>query len=311
VKGRILLGILVLAAGLLLAGFVADRPPEGADLWMARAGLLPRTTRIPYGAGFLKVRYVRAGKGTPVVLLHGLASSLATYRRVFDGLASEHDTIALDFPGFGGSEIPENETLSALPDAVLSFLQGLGLTRVDLVGHSLGGAVASWIAGTHPDAVSKLALLDAAGFNLRLEDRPALLRYGARFGGLLDVLPVRRLFVDRALHQVFFDPKEVTDEEVAIYLRPLTRPGALRAVREILRPEAGMSARLLLAIRSVRAPTLVLWGKDDTWVPAGQAALFAEAIPGARVVLLDRCGHMPQEEQPERTLEELRAFLGS
>ena len=103
----------------------------------------------------------------------------------------------------------------------------------------------------------------------------------------------------------------MTDEEVAIYLRPLTRPGALRAVREILRPEAGMSARLLLAIRSVRAPTLVLWGKDDTWVPAAHAALFAEAIPGARVVLLDRCGHMPQEEQPERTLEELRAFLGS
>jgi pimeloyl-ACP methyl ester carboxylesterase len=306
---RAALTLLLVALGLLAAGFWADRRPEGADAWMSGLGLEPREAQVKYAGRPLRVRYVRGGSGPPVLLLHGLASSIGTYRSVFSGLAKDHDTIALDFPGFGGSEIPGDESVSDLPGAVLSFLEGQGLGRTSIVGHSMGGAVAAWIAGTHPEVVDHLALVDAAGFNLRMEERPAILRFGARFGGLLDVLPVRRLFVTRALHQVYFDPGKVTEEEVAIYLAPLTRPGALRAVRGLLSLRPGAGEALHAAIEKVRAPTLVLWGREDRWVPAAQAESFARAIPGARVVLLDACGHMPQEEQPERTLEELRSFL--
>jgi pimeloyl-ACP methyl ester carboxylesterase len=115
---------------------------------------------------------------------------------------------------------------------------------------------------------------------------------------------VRRRLVAAGLRQVFHDDALVTDERIDEYEAPMARPGAVAAAAELLGGAPGP-----FPIAAVRAPTLVLWGRDDRWIPPAHAARFAEAVPGARVEMIDACGHVPQEEQPAVVGALLAGFL--
>jgi pimeloyl-ACP methyl ester carboxylesterase len=303
--------VALLALLLLVLFCIFPLPRLEVGGWMASSGIAPRYERVLVGSRPLTLRYVRKGAGESIVLLHGLASSIVTFRAILPDLARDHDVIAVDLPGFGGSEIPSDLTLALLPEAVLALLDRLGVHSATLLGNSLGGGVAAWIAAEHKERVDRLVLVDSVGFNLERKDWPRTLRLSLAMGRVLDPLPLRRLIVSHALHEVFFDPGRVTRSEVDEYLAPLLRPGAPAASRAILSSSAEVAPRLLGAIRELSLPTLVVWGREDRWIPVGQALLFAQAIPGARLAILDGCGHMPQEECPERTLAEVRRFLGS
>jgi pimeloyl-ACP methyl ester carboxylesterase len=294
-----LLGALVLwlASGERAAG------PTGA--WMLRAQVTPRLAE----ADGLHVRYVRGGGGPPLVLVHGIASSIYTWADVLPALARTHDVIALDLPGFGASDIPASFTGDRYPRVLASFLDGLGLPRVSLVGHSLGGAVASAFAAAYPERVEKLVLVDAAGFNLSAQDRPWLLRLSGApgAGALMERLPLRRRLVTLGLRQVFHEDARVTPEKVEEYVAPMARPGAARFMADLLRGADSMG--LPEAIHRIRAPTLVVWCADDPWVPLEHADRFVDAIPGARRAVIEGCGHMPQEERPQEFVELLTEFL--
>lgn len=269
---------------------------------MAAAGVAPRYQT----ADGVRIRYVRRGQGPPVVLLHGIAASLYTWKDVLPALAADHDVIALDLPGFGGSDIPEPLDGAREVRVVLAFLDGLGLPRVSLVGNSLGGAIAVTIAGQEPARVDRLVLLDSAGYNFAQGDRPWLLRVvGSAPLGLAKALPVRPL-VALALRQIFHDRRLVTAARIDEVAAPLQRPGAAGAVRGILL--SANSLGLPGLVRRVRAPTLVLWGRYDQWVSPSHAQRFAADIPGARVEMLDS-GHLPQEERPQETAALIEAFL--
>jgi pimeloyl-ACP methyl ester carboxylesterase len=306
-KGVALVGLALLALWLLAR--LTDRPPGPTGGWMAAAGVSPRFETVSAGGRPLTVRYVRRGAGRPVLLIHGLCSSLVTWRRVLPLLAEDRDVIAMDLPGFGGSEIPEPLTPALLSEAVLGLLSNLHLPRVSLVGNSLGGGIAAGIAAEHPERVERLVLVDSVGFGRDETDWPATLRLASRFGGILDHLPLRRVLVVRALHEVFYDPAFVTPEEVDEYLAPLSRPGASAATRSLLASSRTDAGRLREEIIAIRAPTLILWGREDRWIPAAHAGLFASAIPGARAVILEECGHLPQEERPDEVARLIRSFL--
>jgi pimeloyl-ACP methyl ester carboxylesterase len=186
-------------------------------------------------------------------------------------------------------------------------MDALGLPRASLAGNSLGGALAAVTAARHPQRVDRLVLLDAAGYNFALADRPPLLRLAARVPGpVLDALPQRPL-LRRGLEQVYFDDALVTPEKVEEYLAPMARPGAQAAARRLLREGDGFG--LPGVLRQVRAPTLVIWGAQDTWIPPRDADKFVRDIPGARKVVLDRCGHVPQEEKPAEVAALIADFL--
>jgi len=305
-KGVQRLGLGLLTLGILAALLWPARPLEPTGGWLRDAGLEPRFAIL----GGLRVRYVRAGAGPPVVLIHGLASSIFTWRDVLPVLVSRHDVVALDLPGFGGSDQPPDLEARLYPGLVVSLMDRLGLDRASLVGNSLGGAVAVQVAVTAPDRVDRLALMDAAGFNLKPADRPWLLRAaGSRPAGVvLGRLPVPRRLVRLALRQVFHDDSLVTDERVNEYLTPLLRPGAIDSLHSLLasRTDAG---GFVATVPRVRARTLVLWGREDGWIPVEHAELFAAAIPDSQVVVLESCGHMPQEERPEQVAKLLLEFL--
>lgn len=304
-RGRIVLLVLLLAVAVLFVWPEAPAGPTGG--WIKSAGLAERYETVDG----LRVRYLRAGSGPTVVLLHGFASSVVTWREVLPALARDHDVLALDFPGFGWSDQPADLTADALPRVVAGLLDRVGISRASFVGSSLGGAVSLAVASRQPDRVERLVLLDAAGFNLAPADRPWMLRVTASFlGPLLGRLPIRRYLVRRSLRQVFHDDRLVTDERVEEYVAPVLRAGATASMRSVLRSAAsGIFADFPRVIAGVRVPTLVVWGRQDAWIPVEHAERFAAAIPGCRVVILEGCGHLPQEERPAETLRLIREFL--
>jgi pimeloyl-ACP methyl ester carboxylesterase len=297
------LAALLAVAVLLVARGERQASPSGA--WMKDAGVEPRFAEVDG----LRVRYVRRGAGSAVVLVHGIASSIYTWAAVIPALAESHDVVALDLPGFGGSAIPAELSGDAYPRILGRFLDALGLGPVALVGHSLGGAVASAFAAGQPDRVARLVLVDSAGFNLAPGDRPWVLRMAGAPGAsaVLEKLPVRRRLVRLALRQVFHDDGRVTPERVEEYLAPLARPGASRFLSRLLGQTGAMG--LPEAIGRIRAPTLVVWCAEDEWVPLRDADRFVSAIPGARKAVIEGCGHLPQEERPQELLGLLNEFL--
>jgi pimeloyl-ACP methyl ester carboxylesterase len=108
---------------------------------------------------------------------------------------------------------------------------------------------------------------------------------------------------------VFRDPALITKERYDEYLAPLVRPGALASMRSLLATRGREAARFTEVVRQVRAPTLVVWCREDSWIPVAQADLFEAAISGARQQILDGCGHMPQEERPAEVVQLVEGFL--
>jgi pimeloyl-ACP methyl ester carboxylesterase len=302
-------GCLVAIAAVVLAVVVVLAVPEPAPGpvggWMAAAGVTPAFVDV----GGTQVRYVRAGSGPPVVLVHGFASSIYTWKDVWPALAAAHDVVALDLPGFGGSSVPRPLRGSSYPEVVLAVMDHLGLERASLVGNSLGGSVAVAIAGDHPERVDRLVLVDSAGFNFGSGERPWILRLVAAPGvaPLVERLPVRRRLVEAGLRQVFFDEALVTEERIDEYAAPMLRRGAVRAAAELLAAPGPGDFEALL--RRVRAPTFVIWGREDRWIPATHAARFNAVVPGSTGTILDGCGHVPQEEKPARVAELVLEFL--
>jgi pimeloyl-ACP methyl ester carboxylesterase len=305
---RRLVGTLVALPLLLGLGLVLwpERPPGPTGAWMSAAGVTPRVETVEG----MRVRYVRAGSGPAVVLIHGLASSVVTWRDVLPVLARDHDVVAVDLPGFGASDQPADLSPDCYPAIVTALMDRLGIARASLVGNSLGGAVAVWVAARAPTRVDRLVLLDAAGYNLAPRDRPLLLRLaGSPLGALTDHLPIRRPMVRIGLRQVFYDDSLVTDERVEEYAAPLFRPGAAAAIRSLLNSLGHEGVAFPGVIAQVKAPTLIVWGREDAWIPVRDADRFAATIPGSRTVVLEACGHMPQEERPAEVLRLLSEFL--
>jgi pimeloyl-ACP methyl ester carboxylesterase len=304
--GRTAVWAVAAGAALLVALALYDRAAPRPVPWMAAQGLEARYETV---AG-RRLRYVRTGRGPAVVLVHGFGSSLATWKDVIPGVARGHEVVALDLPGFGLSDQPADLSVEDFPRAVVGLMDRLSIERAALVGNSLGGATSALVAGSYPGRVSALVLVDAAGFNLAPGDRPALVRWTmGPAGALLSRLPGKRLVVEAALRQVFHDPRLVTPGRVAEYLQVAARPGSFASIRSLGESLRARGAVVQDALPRVSAPTLVLWGADDRWIPVADADRFVASIPGARKVVIPDCGHVPQEEKPELVAEALREFL--
>ena len=300
-----LAGLLLLGA-LLGALAVHDRPPVAPGSWLAASGLAERYETVDGN----RLRYVRAGSGSAVVLVHGFGSSLYTWKDVIPALAARHDVVALDLPGFGQSDQPADLSFEDFPRAVLGLMDRLGIGKAALVGNSLGGAAVAVAAADRPDRTTALVLVDAAGFNLGSSERPAMVRFAmSPAGSLLARLPGKRLVVEASLRQVFHDDSRVTPERVSEYLAAAARPGTFPALRSLGASPRDRATLVAEALPRIQAPTLVLWGDDDRWIPIAHADRFVAVIPGARKVVIPSCGHVPQEERPEEVSRLLLDFL--
>jgi pimeloyl-ACP methyl ester carboxylesterase len=261
------------------------------------------------------VRYVAAGSGQPVVLLHGIGRSLDDWTDAQAALAGNHAVYAIDMAGFGGSDPVADPDLPALARHVLATLDGLGVTApAHFIGNSLGGAVAMRAAVEAPDRVASLVLVNSAGFG-----RQVTIALRA-----LGVPGIGRLLLSRpspkrsrmVLRSLFYDRAFVTEERVAGAYALASRPGGadtfVRVARNLgtwrgVRP--GWRRDLLAEVAPRRIPTLVIWGTHDLVLPAHQIVEAARAFPHARTHLFAETGHMPQIERAEAFSELVAGFI--
>ena len=217
--------------------------------WLAASGLEARYEIVDGH----RLRYVRAGSGPAVVLVHGFASSLYTWKDVIPALAAGHDVVALDLPGFGQSDQPADLSFEDFPRAVLGLMDLLGIGKATLVGNSMGGATAAVVAAERPERVQALVLIDAAGFNLGPSERPRMVSFAmSRAGSLLACLPGKRLVVEASLRQVFHDAAHVTPERISEYLAAARRPGTVPAIFSLGASSAGRPAIVAQSLPRIR-----------------------------------------------------------
>lgn len=248
------------------------RLPERRQPQSAVTLPLHRKTR----AGSYTIHSVEThGTGPELVLLHGLSGSGRWWARNLTSLGDHHRLLVPDLVGYGRTpligRVPE---LPAMADLLAMWLDALELEQVDLIGHSMGGQVAVHFSARYPDRVGRLVLVDAAGI-----PRPITPRYVVRFA--LEIAPLWR-WGDPS-----FLPVIVSDAWTA---GPRT---LLRSIAHILRDDV----RPLLP--QILAPTLIVWGELDSWVPVAHALEMRRAIPESSLVILRRAAHMPMVDRPQ------------
>ncbi|PYP48237.1 MAG: hypothetical protein DMD42_01505 [Gemmatimonadetes bacterium] len=276
--------------------------PE-AQLFPAGTQLTARFVRVDRA----RIRYIDAGRGPPVVLLHGLGASMYAWRKNVGAMAAAgFRVIAFDNRGFGLSDKPavayDNAAYARL---AIALLDSLGISDAVLVGHSMGGAIAAEVAIEYPQRVRGLVLVGSAGLGAR---EPLLFRV-ARWPVLGPaVLAFRgRGFTARLLKATYFDPSKVTESDVDQYYAPVAQPAYGRALRAVLRQFHfdGLEGRL----DKIEAPTVVLWGEEDRWVPLGLGRALAAGITRSAFVSVPHAGHSVQEEAPDEVNHLVIRFL--
>jgi pimeloyl-ACP methyl ester carboxylesterase len=296
-------GVVLLLVAVLALGVRRDRPAAEVEARWAR----PPSKFVDVDG--LRVHYRDRGQGPAVVLLHGSNSSLFTWEGWASLLARDHRVVTLDLPGHGltGPDPRERYSSADMAAFVDRFVTTLGVSRFTLGGNSMGGGVAWRYALLHPEKVERLILVDAAGFP-REEPRPFALRMFSSpvFSHVARWLSPRSV-IARSVRDVYGDPSRVTDGLVDLYEDMLLRAGNREATRRrfATNDQDGLVARL----GETHVPTLILWGTRDRWILPKYAERFHTAIPGSQLVMLDGLGHVPMEEDPERSLAPVREFV--
>jgi len=282
-----------------------------------RAAPIPEAQRYPAGTAFraqyrtvdgTRLRLIDSGNGTPVVFIHGFGASIYGWRyQLPPTVTAGYRVVAFDNRGFGFSDKPAHGyTNAAYAHLVVSLLDSLGIASAVLVGHSMGGAIAAEVALTYPDRVRGLVLIDAAGYGVRWPGVLKLARW-PQVGAVVTRFRARWI-TGRILRSTFADPSKVTEAEVDQYYAPVPDPAYGRALRGVLR-EFRFDSLGGGRLGGVLAPTLILWGDADRWIPLRDGTRFARELPRSEFVVVAHTGHDAADESPEQVNRQLLGFL--
>jgi pimeloyl-ACP methyl ester carboxylesterase len=247
----------------------------------------------------------------PIVLLHGTSASLHTWEGWARELRNERRVVRFDLPGFAlTGPNPENDySIAAYVKFVTAMVDTLGVQRFVLAGNSLGGQIAWATAAALPDRVAKLILVDASGYGVDPKNAPlGFVLAGTPVVRNLMSYTLPRGIVENSVRSVYGHPEKVTPELVDLYFDMTQRAGNRRALSR--RIEQGYTGDVA-QIKAIRIPTLILWGGQDRLIPPDHGQRFARDIAGSKLVVFDDLGHVPQEEDPVRTVAEVKRFLAN
>ena len=274
----------------------------------------------------LGIHYLQGGRGSPLVLIHGLGSAASLeFQFNLEAFATAHQVLAVDLPGFGQSDKPAADySISFFINLLLGFLASQRLERAAVLGVSHGGRIALGLALQAPRTVERLVLVDALGVGAprrvlayQLMTVPAIgeliLSGTAQALRRLDPRLIRRLWGwylsrPRAMDRV------LDDDRILSHRRQMWTPGYRTAYLRTLRSVAGLrrlqdNVTLTDRLRELSMPTLLAWGRHDRLFPVQQAAEAAERIPRAQFVIFEHSGHTPQMEESERFNQVVLDFL--
>jgi pimeloyl-ACP methyl ester carboxylesterase len=279
----------------------------------------PRCHRVV--ADGLHSFYLEAGQrgAPPVVLLHGLGATGASFLPTLWDLSRDHHVFAVDLPGFGESDKPVRPLHPAyFAKWLVAFLDAVAVDRAHLIGNSMGGRIALEVGLRSPRRVDRLVLLAPSLAWRRYRAAVGLVRMLRPELGAVPI-PVLHRLVLRSLRSIFAHPERVpkaamsaaADEFVRVFATPRGRIAFFHAAREIYLEDPHGATGFWDRLPSLSRPAYFVFGGRDWLVPRSFVRHVRTAVPTARVDVYPECGHVPQFEEPERTHARVREFFGA
>lgn len=262
-----------------------------------------------------------AGEGPAILLIHGIGDNSTTWSTVQSKLAQRFTVIAPDLLGHGKSDKPRADySVAAYANGMRDLLSVLGIDRVTVVGHSLGGGVAMQFAYQFPQFVDRLILVGAGGVtkDVNVALRVASLPLGSEALALLRlplVLPALQI-AGRVAGSVLGTTKAARDlSEMMRILADLPEPTASAAFARTLRAVVDWRGQVVTMLDrcylTESVPVQLIWGSDDSVIPVSHARLAHAAMPGSQLEVFDRAGHFPFHDDPDRFVETVQRFIDS
>jgi pimeloyl-ACP methyl ester carboxylesterase len=258
-----------------------------------------------------RMRFVEAGKGSPLLLVHGYLSSHLAWDDVLPLLARDFRVIIPDLPGFGESEKPPparyRYTFDAFAESLVDLIAALDLGRIALCGHGVGGAIALTLAANHPDVVDRLILVGPLVYPGGMDTVSRVATVPVVGAVLFKQLYGRVLFRNHFRQRMYGATSSVPWERVDQLFELFNAPAAREAAHATML--SMQDTRSLVAmVPRVSAPTLVGWGRADRSLPVAHGRRLARELRHARLEVFE-CGHSPAEECPDAFAEAASAFL--
>jgi pimeloyl-ACP methyl ester carboxylesterase len=264
--------------------------------------------------GGLHVHYRDQGNpnGPPILMVHGFSASLHAWEPWVTRLGGDYRIITLDLPGHGLTRAPSSYVMSLdrFADVVDAVAQRLNLGPYVVVGNSMGGGAAWSLALRHPDHLRGLVLVDSIGWPTPGQNKAPLIFKVLEnpVGRLMMRKMDPRQFAEPGLKQAYVDRSLVTPALVDRYVDLARAPGH-RAI--LLNGDERSPPITAATFKAINTPTLVMHGEADTVIPVAAGRGLASAIPGAKLITYPGVGHVPMEQIPDRSAEDLRLFLRS
>jgi pimeloyl-ACP methyl ester carboxylesterase len=265
----------------------------------------------PSPSGERKIHYMEFGEGSHhLLLIHGYGAYSITWKDLIPVLIKAGKKIwAIDLLGFGYSDKPLDiqYTLELYLEQINAFMQEMHIPQADLIGHSMGGAVALGIAMDYSYRVKSLTLISPMAYPSGL----ALgLRIGKRFLSLIKLfwgMPFLRI---ARKYLIVNTEAACTPQKEAEAAEPYFLENGLESALTVLQHfDYDRLANLRRGYSRVKVPVLIIWGKQDPLVPCRHIKFFKRDFPHAEIFLLDHCGHIPQEEYPQEVARSILNFL--
>lgn len=304
--------LLVALAALFFWGYAPDT--EAAQMERKYGSAASRFAELEPG---LRVHYRDEGKsdGRVLVLIHGSNASLHTWEPWVKALGKDYRVISLDLPGHGltgrnPAGVYDNASYVSVVDRLLTKLN---VDNAVIGGNSMGGGVSWLFALTHPEKVDALLLVDASGqphaksgnlpLGFKLMRMPVI-KEAVRF------IAPRSIFESSVKTSMSVQSK-INDQLIDRYWELNRYPGNREATMQRFSSLKNMTPGTKERLSAIKAPVLILWGAEDNLIPVTSAKWFAEAIPEAKLVIYPNVGHIPMEEIPEKSANDVKIWLDS
>jgi 4,5:9,10-diseco-3-hydroxy-5,9,17-trioxoandrosta-1(10),2-diene-4-oate hydrolase len=265
--------------------------------------------------GSINTRYWSAGnQGDPIILLHGGGSSIEVWSYNIQALAQHHRVFAFDMVGSGLSDKPVVPySLDYQLQFLNTFLDTFDIQEASLIGNSMGGSIALKFALQSPERVQKLGLVSSFGLGREIDFSDRLL---AAFPAIANLIPASRNGVRMVLNSCVYDPKSVPEDWIELSFQRFNLPGRKEALMSLLSTNLDfwgvrreVFSPIVQRLDQIEAPTLIIWGKQDTIIPVSHADVAARRILHSRLHIFEHCGHWAQVEYPKEFNQLVLEFL--
>jgi pimeloyl-ACP methyl ester carboxylesterase len=257
----------------------------------------------------LKVHYRDEGKGPVLLCLHGVQSSLHTWDGWVNLLKHKYRIIRIDLPGWGFTG-PSNFGYDEAKAVkfLKKFIDAMGLKKINLAGNSYGGFLAWNFTRDCPADVDKLILIDAGGYPCK-PPLPVILLTTPVIRDLSTLSPTPKFIVAAFVKEVYGTRSRVRQETIDRYYDLMMYDGNRKESVKFMKEARRQLESEPVGVNTIKVPTLIMWGKNDIWIPLDVMERFKKDIPHARVIVYEGVGHIPMEEIPEATAKDADAFL--